>query len=189
MPVSTFSKYLLKRWTFPFLGALLFYGGLLVANEMVIVSKDIFSQGAPFRWMVPIILSSLPETLAMVLPMAAILGGLLGTQHLSEGSELVAAQGLGVGFRSILRPWLLMSCGLVVIASINAHLVVPNIYRLQDQLKGQMLEETKTRFLRPGAAPFFPTQDVPTGIWAAPNGEIHIFEVSPDSAQHLVAKE
>jgi len=82
-------NYLLRRWLFPLLGALLFYGGMLMAYEVVGVTKEIFSIGAPFRWVGPLLLLAVPENLGMVLPMAAVLGGLMGTQHLAEGSDLI----------------------------------------------------------------------------------------------------
>ena len=81
-----FTRYLLTRWSLPLLGALLFYGCLLVAQEMVGISREIFQQGAPLRWLLPLLAATLPEILGMVLPMAAVLGGLLGTQNLMEGS-------------------------------------------------------------------------------------------------------
>ncbi|NTV76288.1 MAG: LptF/LptG family permease, partial [Holophaga sp.] len=117
---STLTRYLLRRWLTPFLGALLFYGLLIISWEMVALSREIFSQGAALRWMFPLLLLALPETLGMVLPMAAVLGGLLGTQQLMEGSELVAAQGLGAGRRTWLVPWAILGAGLLVLATVNA---------------------------------------------------------------------
>ncbi|HPS68598.1 MAG TPA: LptF/LptG family permease [Holophaga sp.] len=186
---STLLKYHLKRWLLPLLGSCVFFGGLLIANDLVQISRDIFSQGAPIKWLVPIVVLTLPETLALVLPMAAILGGLLGTQHLSEGSEMVASQGLGVGMRSILKAWALLSLGLVVAASINAHYIVPNVSVRMDRVQDQMTEETKTRFLRPGGPPFFPPRNPQTGIWVSPGGEVHMFEVTDSTVQHLVARD
>ena len=185
----TLLKYFLKRWTMPLLGGVLFFSGLLIANDLVQVSRDIFAQGAPIKWLLPIVLTTFPETLALVLPMAAILGGLLGTQQLSEGSEMVASQGLGVGMRSILKAWAVLSLGLIVFASINAHLIVPRMGGSIDRIENQMAEETKTRFLRPGAAPFFPPQNPQTGVWVAPSGEIHLFEVTDTEVHHMVAKD
>ena len=77
-------NYLLRRWLFPLLGALLFYGGMLMAYEVVGVTKEIFSIGAPFRWVGPLLLLAVPENLGMVLPMAAVLGG---TQSLHTNSR------------------------------------------------------------------------------------------------------
>ena len=68
------TRYVLRRWAQPFLGALLFYGFLLLSWEMINISREIFSEGAPLRWLLPLLLTSMPENLAMVLPMAAVLG-------------------------------------------------------------------------------------------------------------------
>jgi len=185
---STLRRYLLKSWLFPLLGALVFYGGMLMAYEVVGVTKEIFSVGAPFRWVGPLLLLAVPENLGMVLPMAAVLGGLMGTQHLSEGSELVAAQGLGVGMRTLIMPWLMLSAGLLVLATLNAHLVVPWANATQMNAQTRMFEEARTRFLKPGAAPWFPPQSPRNAVWIAPDGQIHLMEVSGDRVQHLVAK-
>jgi len=185
---STLLKYLLKRWLLPFLGALLFYGGMLMAYEVVGVTKEIFSIGAPFRWVAPLLLLAVPENLGMVLPMAAVLGGLMGTQHLSEGSELVAAQGLGVGMRALVKPWALLASGLLVLATLNAHILVPWANATQQVAQGRMLEEARTRFLRPGSPPWFPPRSPRNAVWIAPDGQIHLMEVSNDRVQHLVAE-
>jgi len=185
---SILLKYLLRRWLFPLLGALLFYGGMLMAYEVVGVTKEIFSIGAPFRWVAPLLLLAVPENLGMVLPMASVLGGLMGTQYLSEGSELVAAQGLGVGMRALIKPWLLLASGLLVLATLNAHFLVPWANATQMQAQTKMFEEARTRFLKPGAPPWFPPRSPRNAVWIAPDGQIHLMEVSNDRVQHLVAK-
>lgn len=183
----TIHKYLLKNWMLPFAGALVFYGGLLMAWEVVGVSKEIFAMGAPFRWLVPLLLLALPENLGYVLPMAAVLGGLMGMQHLSEGSEMVAAQGLGVGMRAVLKPWIVLALVLVALASFNVHVLVPWASSTQRQAQARMIDEARTRFLRPGAPPWFPPRRPRTAVWMAPNGQVHLMEVDETSVQHLVA--
>ncbi len=184
---SVLTRYVLRRWATPFLGALLFYGFLLLSWEMVRISKEIFSEGAPLRWLVPLLLTSMPENLGLVLPMAAVLGGLLGTQQLMEGSELVAAQGLGAGRRTWTAPWVLLASLLVTLAALNAHLVVPYAARLQQQVRLRMAEEAKARFLRPGAPPWFPPSAPDRAFWVSPGGQIHIMEATPQGVQHLTA--
>jgi len=186
--LATIHKYLLKNWMYPFLGALAFYGGLLMAYEVVGLSKEIFSMGAPFRWVVPLLLLSIPDNLGMVLPMAAVLGGLMGMQHLSEGSEMVAAQGLGVGMRALVKPWLVLAAGLLVLASLNSNLLVPWANGAQMLAEARMIEETHTRFLRPGTAPWFPASAPNHAVWMAPDGQVHLMDVSEEGVQHLVAR-
>ncbi|NWJ39556.1 MAG: LptF/LptG family permease [Geothrix sp.] len=184
---SVLSRYVLRRWATPFLGALLFYGFLLLSWEMVTISKEIFSQGAPLRWLLPMLLTSMPENLGLVLPMAAVLGGLLGTQQLMEGSELVAAQGLGAGRRTWTAPWLKMAFWLVLLATLNAHVLVPAAARLQQTVRVRMTEDAKARFLRPGAPPWFPPGAPNSAFWVSPEGQVHIMESTPQGVQHLTA--
>lgn len=184
---SVLTRYVLRRWATPFLGALLFYGFLLLSWEMVTISKEIFSEGAPLKWLIPLLLTSMPENLGLVLPMAAVLGGLLGTQQMMEGSELVAAQGLGVGRRTWTSPWIRMSLWLIALASLNAHGLVPMAARVQQRVRVHMAEDAKARFLRPGAPPWVPPGAPDSAFWVSPEGQIHLMECSPQGVQHLTA--
>jgi len=186
--LPTLPRYFLKRWSYPLLGALFFYGGLILAWELIEQSKRIFSMGAPFQWLIPALLMQVPETLGVVFPMAAVLGGLLGSQHLSEGSEMVASQGLGVGMRSLLRPWIFMSSALFLATTLNSHLLVPNVSAIQQTIQARMLDAAQTRFLKPGSPPFFPPSKPNNAIWIDSSGEIHLMESSPLGVQHLVAR-
>ena len=186
MPILT--RYILRRWAVPLLGALLFYGLLLLANETVGISREIFSEGAPLRWLPPLLATSLPEILGMVLPMAAVLGGLLGTQQLLEGSELTAAQGLGAGSKTWVRPWALLAAGLVLLASLNFHVVMPAMAGLQKSIRAHMADEARTRFLRPGAPPWYPPKSPDTSIWVDSLGEVHLMDAAPGGVRHIVAK-
>lgn len=186
---SVLTRYVLRRWTAPFLGALLFYGFLLLSWEMVSISKEIFAQGVPLRWMFPLLLLAVPETLSMVLPMAAVLGGLLGTQQMMEGSELVAAQGLGAGRRTWSIPWAIMASTLLVLSALNAHLLVPAAAHGQQIIRRSMTEAAKARFLRPGAAPWHPPGSPDSAFWVSEGGQIHIMESTPLGAQHMTASQ
>jgi len=186
--LPTLPRYFLKRWSYPFLGALFFYGGLILAWEMVVQSRQIFALGAPFQWMIPALLLQVPETLGTVFPMAAVLGGLLGSQHLSEGSEMVASQGMGVGMRSLLWPWFLMSLVLLAVTTLNTHVLVPRVSTLQQAVQTRMVEAAQTRFLKPGSPPFFPPDRPNFAGWFDASGEIHLMESGPQGVQHLVAR-
>lgn len=179
--------YFQRRWLFPILGALLFYGGLLLANELVNISQEVFRQGAPLKWLFPLLLTSLPYILGMVLPMAAVLGGLLGTQGMAQSSELVASQGLGVGTGVLVRPWISLALGLVFLASLNAHFLIPAMNRVQATLKQRMTEEAKAHFLVPGAPPKVVPTSPNHALWVSPEGAMHVMEATPQGIQHLRA--
>ncbi|HQL48731.1 MAG TPA: LptF/LptG family permease [Holophaga sp.] len=188
MALRILQRYLLRRWAIPLAGALSFFGGMMLASQVVQTSRDLFAQGAAFRWLIPLLVTSLPEIFGLVLPMAAVLGGLMGTQHLAEGSELVASQGLGSGSRVILKPWAILALLLFGLGTLNAHFLVPGSSRLLFRLQNQMLEEAQTRFLRPGAPPYYPPGSPTHALWVAPSGSIHLMEVTPEGIQHLVAE-
>lgn len=151
------------------------------------ISKDIFTQGAALRWLVPLLLTSLPEILGMVLPMAAVLGGLLGTQQMMEGSELVAAQGLGAGRKTWVQPWGLLALALLVLGALNAHYLVPEVSRIKQGFRVRMAEEARARFLHPGGPPWYPPGSPDSAFWISHEGQIHMLESTPQGIQHLVA--
>lgn len=181
-------QYTLRRWLFPIGGAVLFFGGLVLAKELVDISKEVFSLGASFKWLLPLLLLAVPETFMLVLPMAAVLGGLLGTQRMVQSSELVASQGLGMGSRVLLKPFILLSLFILLLAAANSHLLVPSVNHLQASVRLQMLEEARTRFLRTGQPPRIPPGSPGQSVWMAPDGEVHVMEVSPTGIQHMIAK-
>ncbi len=181
------TRYILRRWTLPLFGALFFYGALLLANEVVAISKDIFAQGAALRWLVPLLITAFPEILGMVLPMAAVLGGLIGTQQMMEGSELVAAQGLGAGRRTWVRPWALLATLLVLFGAVNANVLVPAFSRVQQSIRVRMSEEARARFMHPGGPPWFPPGSPDSAFWISPEGQVHMLDSTPQGIQHLVA--
>jgi lipopolysaccharide export LptBFGC system permease protein LptF len=152
------------------------------------ITKEIISFGAPFRWVVPLLSISLPGIIGIVLPMAAVLGGLIGTSHLSESSELVAAQGLGVGVWALIKPWSIISIVLLAITTINANILIPKAQIAQVAIQSRMIEEAKMRFLRPGAPPQPFPGSPQNSVWIAPTGEIHIMEVNNDYVRHLTAE-
>lgn len=187
MKPSIISRYVLRAWLGNLLGALLLFGGLLLIHETVGVTRELLAEKASFKWLPVFLLLALPEVLSLVLPMASIFAGLLGTQSLAQGSELVAAQGLGTGARVFYRPWILMGLGLVALGTFNAHGLVPMSHRVHAAVREQLAEEAKQRFLRPGAPPTSIPGDHPQALWTSPAGQVHILDVQPKGIQHLVS--
>ncbi len=181
-------RYTLRRWLYPIASAVLLFGGLLLAKELVDISKEVFNLGASFKWLLPLLLLAVPETFMLVLPMAAVLGGLLGTQHMVQNSELVASQGLGMGSKLLIKPYLFLSIFLLALSAANSHFLVPSVNHFQASIRLQMLEEARTRFLRIGQPPRIPPGAPSQSVWMAPDGEVHVMEVRPTAVQHMVAK-
>lgn len=187
MTPSILSRYVLRAWLGYLLGALLLFGGLLLIHETVNLTKGLLAERASFRWLPVFLALAVPEVLTLVLPMAAIFGGLLGTQQLAQGSELVAAQGLGTGSRVFYRPWAVLSVALVLLVGLDSNVLIPKVHQIQALLRGRLAEEAKQRFLRPGAPPIPIPGENPQALWTSPGGQVHILEVNPKGVQHLVS--
>lgn len=161
---------------------------MLSAYQVISITKEVISVGASFqRWAVPLMILSMPEIMSIILPMASVLGGLLGTRSLSESSEIVVAQGLGIGIKTLIKPWGILSICLLVLSLVNMHILVPKAYKLQKTIQLKMLEEARIRFLRPGAKPWLIPGSLKNAAWIAPNGHMHFMEISNDKILHLVA--
>lgn len=183
-----FSRYLLRRIIGALFGALLFYGGLVLAHELIRVSKDVFALGIPYYWVLPLLAGTLPEVLTFVLPMAGVLGGLLAAHGLANDSELVAAQGLGIGTSNILRGWTLLALFLFLVATVNANWVLPAAGRFQQEIRTRTLDEARARYLRPGGPVRYPAKEPGRALWMAEDGRAHWAEVLPGGIQHLIAE-
>jgi len=186
-----------------------FFGGLLMAWEVRSISNIIFEQQASVRNLIPLLLTTIPWNVGLILPMTSVLGGLLGTQHLSESSELVASQGLGCGMLGFLKPWALLSIILVICSIINAHWISPWACRMERQLFYNLAQETALAggyIPKAGEEPKllkgnvfsdnsgaeqkknspFSDQTIYWGM-SKEDGKLHIMQIGPELVSHLVS--
>ena len=204
---SILVRYFMRRWGIQILAGFVFFGCLLIAWEVKGISETIFEQHASIRKLIPLLLTTIPWNVGMILPMTTVLGALMGTQHLSEGSELVASQGLGHGTRGFLKPWGLLSLILIVCSIVNAHWVYPWASRMESRLFYEMVEETALTggyMPKPGEEPkpikgnaFFhgsgdgdsallQNQTVYWGV-SKDDDKLHIIQMGPETVSHLIS--
>ena len=202
---TTLVRYFLKRWGFQILSGFMFFGGLLMAFELKSISKIVFEQHASIHHILPLLLTTIPWNVGLILPMAAVLGGLLGTQHLSEGSEFVVLQGLGSGKLTFLLPWAFLSVIMVTLSAVNAHWVSPWASRMEHQLFFNLAQEAalKGKYSpRAGEEPKMITSPKKGGqgqdasgllsnlsvYWgqSKDDGKLHIMQIGSDYLSHLV---
>ncbi|MCL1908007.1 MAG: LptF/LptG family permease [Holophagaceae bacterium] len=204
-------RYFLRRWGLQILTGFVFFGGLLLAWELKSVSKIIFEQHASISHLIPLILTTLPWNVGLILPMASVLGGLLGTQNLSEGSEFVAQQGLGCGKRGFLMPWGVLSLILMACSTVNAHWVSPWASRTERQIFHRLAQDaalTGSYMPKPGdepkllrgaspsnssnggeerdLQPSFSDSSIYLGM-SKDDGKLHILQISPSIVSHLIS--
>ncbi len=187
--MSILKQYYMKTWFYPLLGSLVFYGALIITNEAMHLSKEVFIQGASIGWLALLLLSSLPELLSIILPISSLIAGLIGTQSLSDNSEIVTSQGMGVGYKYWIQSWISFGILILTIGLLNSHFVTPWANSKQQLFRDSMSQTLKARLIKPGGQPWNPPSNPNMTIWSDFIGNTHIVEVRPKEVQHMIGQD
>ena len=109
----------------PFFFGILIFTLIFVAGDLLFqAARLIIERGIAFGIVLRLFFYRLPEVMILTLPMSSLLSALLGMSTLASGSELIALKSLGVPFKRILRPIILASLLVSIIAiSLNETLI------------------------------------------------------------------
>ena len=105
--VRTLDRYVVREIVSPVALALLVFTFILMTPPIARTSQDLLAKGVPVAVIARLLLLVVPQTLALTIPMAFLLGVLVAFGRLSGDSEWVAMQACGVGLYRMLRPVLL----------------------------------------------------------------------------------
>ena len=114
--MSRISRYVFGEILGPTLLGLMIYGAVLVMNLMLQAAELFIRRDLPLAIVVQYMVLSLPRILVLVIPMAVLLGVLVGIGRLSVDSEITALRACGYSDRRLLVPVLLLG-GLATLAS------------------------------------------------------------------------
>jgi lipopolysaccharide export system permease protein len=98
-----FDRYLAKEILFPFLAGLLFLTQLLLATQLLARAEVLFGSGVSLLDVLAILVGLLPNVLGYVLPIAFLLGAVIGVGRLSEDREVVALGAAGISPARLVR--------------------------------------------------------------------------------------
>ena len=101
MPI--FDRYVAKEILLPFLAGLLFLTQLLLATQILAQADVLFGSGVSFADITWIVLALVPNVLGYVLPIAFLLGAVVGIGRLSEDREVVAMGAAGLSTARLVR--------------------------------------------------------------------------------------
>jgi len=123
--VGALDRYLAREILLPFAAALLFLTQLLLASQLLAQADVLFGTGVS-PWDVARILADLvPHVLEYVLPVAFLLGAVLGVGRLAEDREIVALSAAGVSPVRLVRVPLLLGAAVSAVALWVALQVAP----------------------------------------------------------------
>jgi LPS export ABC transporter permease LptG/LPS export ABC transporter permease LptF len=101
-------RYTIRAIIPPFVMALLVFTFMLTLPFIIELAEPLISKGAPASTVLRLMLTLVPQALAVTIPMALLVGILVGLGRLSSDREWVALQACGVGIARIVRPVLLL---------------------------------------------------------------------------------
>lgn len=150
--MSLIHRHLLRATAGPFLFGFFVATFVLIIDILYRYVELFVSKGVPFSMATEVLLLSLGHTFALSVPMAVLIGVLMGVGQLAADSEITAMKASGVGLYQILRP--LLAGALVVTLGMTAynHYVFPKSnHRLANLLydinhKRPMLEVREQMF-------------------------------------------
>jgi LPS export ABC transporter permease LptF/LPS export ABC transporter permease LptG len=102
-------RYLLSEILGPLALGLLVYTFILLVQRFFSLAEMIIRRGVPAATVGQLLLYSLPNIIVLTLPMALLLGVLLGIGRLASDSELIALRASGTSVFRLVRPILLLS--------------------------------------------------------------------------------
>ena len=124
---------------------------LLLMNHMFIVAEKALSKSLSWELTAQLFLFGIPNLLVMSIPMAVILGCLVGVGRLSADHEWVALQSAGHGPRRLLFPLAVHGLLASLLAFVVYAAVVPRANYALRNLRGEMLYASNLAGdLRPG---------------------------------------
>lgn len=114
-------RYVLSEVLGPLGLGLLVYTFILLVQRFFALAEMIIRRGVPAGTVAQLLLYSLPNIVVLTLPMALLLGVLLGIGRLASDSELIAMRASGRSLAVLLRPVLALS---FLLAALNVGLML-----------------------------------------------------------------
>ncbi|MGE3956337.1 MAG: LptF/LptG family permease [Vicinamibacterales bacterium] len=107
--LRTLDRYLVREIALPFALGLTVLTFILVLPPILVAGEEFISKGVEWSIVARAMATLLPQALSLTIPMAVLLGILVGFGRLSADREFVAMQACGVSLVRLLRPVLLVA--------------------------------------------------------------------------------
>jgi LPS export ABC transporter permease LptF/LPS export ABC transporter permease LptG len=143
-------RYALREILAPTVVAFAIYTGFMLIRGLVQFSDLLLQSTAPLRDTGLVIAFSTPHIVVLTLPIAFLLGILVGVGRLSQDSELVALRAAGIDLFSLYRPIGALAVLLTVLTGFVMISVVPRTNRLLYGMKLQLSTFMIAERIQPG---------------------------------------
>ena len=167
---ATIDRYVLREVIAPFFLALVVLTFLLMLPPIMGVAEELIEKGVDLSTIAWMMLTLLPQGLGVTIPMALLLGILMGLGRLSSDRETVALQACGVSIFGILRPLSLLAVSCAAVTCYVNVVSVPDANQAFREMTFQVLASRAEGEVRPRI--FYDTY---------PNINLYVREVSTET--------
>ncbi|MBI5443662.1 MAG: LptF/LptG family permease, partial [Deltaproteobacteria bacterium] len=149
-PMKLTDRYALREILAPTVVAFAIYTGFMLIRGLVQFSDLLLQSSRPVRDTGLVIAFSAPHIVVLTLPIAFLLGILVGVGRLSQDSELIALRAAGVDIFSLYRPISVLAVLLTLVTGFVMTAVVPRTNRLLYGMKLQLSSFAIAQRIQPG---------------------------------------
>jgi len=147
--IRILDKFIARELAGSFIFGVMAFTIILVAGDLLFDIADlIIEKGVSFWVVARLFFYRLPSVITLTLPMACLLSALLTFGRLSGNSELVALKSSGVAFQRILRPVIVVSFLVALLALVFNETVVPVTNLAADNLMKYEVARKKPSLLK-----------------------------------------
>lgn len=146
---SRLDRYVLGEILGPLGLGFLVYTFILLLQFLFSSAEMIIRRGLPAEIVGQLVLYSLPNIVVLTIPMALLLGILVGIGRLASDSELVALRSTGMSIYRLLRPVLLLSTVLALVNGLLMIYLLPQGNRAVSRLYLDILTRTVAQQVEP----------------------------------------
>lgn len=143
-------RYILREILAPTLVAFSVYTGFMLVRGLVQFSALLLQSAEPLLDVGRILAFSAPHIVVLTLPIAFLLGILVGVGRLSQDSELVALRASGVDLLSLYRPIAVLAVALALLTGFVMIAVVPRTNRVVYEMRLQLSTFLIAQRIQPG---------------------------------------
>ncbi len=136
--MSRLSRYVFRQILGPTVAGLLVYGLVLVMNLLLEAAELLVRRSLPLSMVLQYMVLSLPRILVLVIPMAILLGILIGIGRLSAENEITAMRACGISDRRLLTPVILLGLLAGVVSATLFNVLVPRANYAQHLLNARI---------------------------------------------------
>ncbi len=156
--MSVLDRYLAREILLPFAAGVIFLTQVLLATQLLGQGEVLFGSGVSALDVAAVVVTLIPHFLGFVLPVAFLLGGVLGVGRLTEDRELVALGAAGISPLRLVKVPLLLGLAVSAVALWLAMDVEPRGLKAARARIDQIVKKNVSSDVRSGV--FY--EDIPT---------------------------